>query len=153
MIPEASPCSYNKEIEHLVTLRGYNVGRLTSRRETRCGRLNFGRTTPAFTATNTTFCGVYLSPHTSNWNAGKGSTVFSIYATHPQNLALKRALFVGAERGVDLTNKGGGYSTVQAEVHSGDFYNDLRLAETTGIWRSVTDTWPRRAGLLHHTCC
>jgi hypothetical protein len=45
------------------------------------------------------FCGVYLFPHTSNWNAVKGSTVFNIYATRLQNLALKRALLVGVEGG------------------------------------------------------
>jgi hypothetical protein len=104
MILEAFSYSYNKLIEHLVTLREYKVRRLTYRRET---RLNFGRTTLAITSTTTTFCGVYLFPHTSNWNAVKGSTVFSIYATHLQNLALKRALLVGVEGGVDLATKGG----------------------------------------------
>ena len=89
-----------------MTLRGYKVGRLTYRRETRSGRLNFGRI-PAIATTTTTFSGVYLFPHTSNWNAVKGSTVFSIYATHLQNLALKRALLVGVEVGVDLVSRGG----------------------------------------------
>jgi hypothetical protein len=83
-----------------VTLREYKVRRLIYRRETRSGRLNFGRITPAITTITITFCGVYLFLHTFNWNVVKGSIIFSVYATHLQNLALKRALLVKIKSGL-----------------------------------------------------